>query len=118
GDTIRYALAALKGVGRAAIEAIVAVRDRPFADFGDFAHRINARAVNKRVLESLVAAGACDELVGDRARAMAAIDIVLAPAQRAQVTAASGQAELFGGLGTAEPIKIPDVPGWLPAERL
>src|SRR5712672_3349427 len=118
GNTIRYALAAIKGVGRTAIETIVAVRDRPFADFGDFARRINARAVNKRVLESLVAAGAFDELERERARATAAIDIVLATAQRTQAAAATGQAELFGSCIVPEPIKIPDVPGWLPAERL
>jgi DNA polymerase III subunit alpha len=118
GNTIRYALAALKGVGRAAIESIVAVRDRPFREFGDFARRINARAVNKRVLESLVAAGAFDELERERARAMAAIDLMLATAQRTQAAAASGQTELFGDSVAAEPIKLPDVPGWLPAERL
>ena len=118
GNTIRYALAALKGVGRAAIETIVAARDRPFADFGDFARRVNPRAINKRVLESLAAAGAFDELERDRARATAAIDIVLAAAQRAQDAAASGQRELFGGPAAPEPIKIPDVQGWLPAERL
>jgi len=118
GNTIRYALAALKGVGRAAIEAIVATRDRPFVDLGDFAGRVNPRAVNKRVLESLVAAGAFDELERERARAMAAIDIVLATAQRAQTAALTGQAELFGGFVAPEPIKILDVPGWLPAERL
>ncbi len=118
GNTIRYALAALKGVGRSAIEAIVAVRDRPFTDLGDFARRINARAVNKRVLESLVAAGAFDELERDRARAMAAIDVVLATAQRTQAAAASGQTELFGGSIVPERIKLPDVPSWLPAERL
>src|SRR5215475_4372343 len=118
GNTIRYALAALKGVGRAAIESIVAVRDRPFRDFGDFARRINARAVNKRVLESVVAAGAFDELERERARAMAAIDVMLATAQRTQAAAASGQTELFGDSVASEPMKIPDVPGWLPAERL
>jgi DNA polymerase-3 subunit alpha len=122
GNTIRYALAAVKGVGRAAIEAIVAVRDRPFTDpfkdLGDFARRLNARAVNKRVLESLAAAGAFDELERDRARATAAIDAILATAQRTQAAAASGQAELFGGSATPERLKIPDVPGWLPAERL
>ena len=118
GNTIRYALAAIKGVGRTAIETIVAVRDRPFGDFGDFARRINARAVNKRVLESLVAAGAFDELERERARATAAVDIVLATAQRAQTAAVTGQAELFGDSVAPEPIKIPDVAGWLPAERL
>src|SRR5262249_15120844 len=118
GNTIRYALAALKGVGRAAIETIVTARDRPFADFGDFACRINARAVNKRVRESLVAPGTSEELERDGARARAAIDIVLAPPQRTQAAAASGKAELFGSSAAPEPVKIPDVQGWLPAERL
>ena len=58
GNTIHYALAALKGVGAQAVEAIVAARgDKPFTDLADFARRINPRAVNKRVLESLAAAG-------------------------------------------------------------
>jgi DNA polymerase-3 subunit alpha len=118
GNTIHYALAAVKGVGRAAIEAIAAVRDRPFKDLGDFARRINARAVNKRVLESLAAAGAFDEIERERARATAVIDAVMATAQRTQAAAESGQAELFGGAAAPEPLKIPDVPGWLPAERL
>ena len=63
GNTIHYALAALKGVGREAVEAIVEARgDRPFRDLTDFAGRINPRAINKRVLESLAAAGAFDAL--------------------------------------------------------
>ena len=54
GNTIIYALAALKGVGKEAVKSIIAARDNgPFADFADFAARINPRAVNKRVLESL-----------------------------------------------------------------
>src|SRR5262245_64632831 len=58
GSTIIYALAALKGVGRQAVEAIVEARgDRPFRDLSDFVSRVNPRAVNKRVLESLAAAG-------------------------------------------------------------
>ena len=71
GNTIYYALAALKGVGAQAVESIVAARgDRPFADLADFARRINPRAVNKRVLESLAAAGAFDALEAEpRARA-------------------------------------------------
>jgi DNA polymerase III subunit alpha len=119
GTTVRYALAALKGVGRAAVESIIAARGpRPFADLGDFARRLNPRAVNKRVLESLAAAGAFDALERDRARAIAAIDVVLATAQRAHDAAVSGQAELFGGAAAPEPLKIPEVAGFLPAERL
>ena len=119
GETIRYAIAALRGVGRQAVEGIVAARgERRFADLGDFARRINPRAVNKRVLESLVAAGAFDAMEANRARVFAAVDTILATAQRAHDNAALGQSELFGGAAAAEPIILPPVELWLPAERL
>ena len=119
GNTIRYALAALKGVGRQAVEAIVAARaDKPFADLGDFAGRLNSRAVNKRVLESLTAAGAFDCIERERARAAAAIDVVLAAAQRAHDAASIGQNELFGGPSAREALPIPQAAPWLPAERM
>jgi DNA polymerase-3 subunit alpha len=119
GDTIRYALAALRGVGRQAVEAILAARgERPFADLADFARRVNPRAVNKRVLESLVAAGAFDAMEANRARIFAVVDTILATAQRAHDNATLGQSELFGGAAAAEPIILPAVEPWLPAERL
>ncbi|HZP77126.1 MAG TPA: DNA polymerase III subunit alpha [Pseudolabrys sp.] len=119
GETIIYALSALKGVGAQAVESIVAARkDGKFIDLTDFASRINPRAVNKRVLESLAAAGAFDELEANRARAFAGVDIVLGRAQRAHDTAAVGQNELFGGVLAREVITLPAVEPWLPAERL
>jgi DNA polymerase-3 subunit alpha len=119
GNTIIYALAALKGVGKQAVEAIIAARgERRFADLADFADRINPRAVNKRVLESLAAAGAFDEFEKSRARVFPAMDTVLARAQRSHDTAAVGQSELFGGGGQREPVALPAVEAWLPAERL
>ena len=119
GNTIIYALAALKGVGKQAVEAIIAARgERKFADLADFADRINPRAVNKRVLESLAAAGAFDEFEKSRARVFPAMDTVLARAQRSHDTAAVGQSELFGGGGNREPVALPAVEAWLPAERL
>jgi DNA polymerase-3 subunit alpha len=119
GKTIVYALAALKGVGRQAVEAIIAARaERPFADLADFSSRVNPRAVNKRVLESLAAAGAFDDFEPSRARVFAVVDQVLGRAQRAHDTAAVGQSELFGGGPTREPITLPNVEPWLPAERL
>jgi len=119
GNTIIYALAALKGVGRQAVEAIIAAREaRKFADLADFADRINPRAINKRVLESLAAAGAFDAFEKNRARVFPAMDAVLARAQHAHDAAAVGQNELFGGGGQREPIKLPNVEPWLPAERL
>jgi DNA polymerase-3 subunit alpha len=119
GNAIHYALAALKGVGRQAVEAIVAARaEHPFADLADFARRINPRAVNKRVLESLAAAGAFDCVERERERAVAAVDVMLAAAQRAHEAATLGQSELFGGPAAREPLSIPPAAPWLPAERM
>ena len=119
GDTIRYALAALRGVGRQAVEAILAARaERPFADLADFARRVNPRAVNKRVLESLVAAGAFDAMEANRARVFAVVDTILATAQRAHDNATLGQSELFGGATAAGALALPAIEPWLPAERL
>ncbi len=119
GNTIIYALAALKGVGKQAVEAILAGRgEAKFADLADFAARINPRAVNKRVLESLAAAGAFDAFEPNRARVFMTVDQVLGRAQRAHDTALVGQNELFGGGGAREAIALPNVEPWLPAERL
>ncbi|MEA2983872.1 MAG: polymerase subunit alpha [Alphaproteobacteria bacterium] len=119
GNKIYYALGALKGVGTQAVESIVTARaERPFADLTDVASRINPRAVNKRVLESLVSAGAFDALERDRARAFAGVDAMLAAGQRAHDAAANGQSELFGGRTARETLAIPSVEPWLPAERL
>ena len=62
--------------GRRSRRCVEARGDEPFRDLADFARRINPRAVNKRTLESLIAAGALDELEPDRARAAAAVDAV------------------------------------------
>jgi DNA polymerase-3 subunit alpha len=119
GNTIIYALAALKGVGKQAVEAIIAARaTAKFSDLADFAERINPRAVNKRVLESLAQAGAFDEFEANRARVFPAMDGVLARAQRSHDSATVGQNELFGGGGQREPITLPNIEAWLPAERL
>jgi DNA polymerase-3 subunit alpha len=119
GNTIYYALAALRGVGQQAVQGIVEARgDRPFADLADFGRRFNPRQVNKRVLESLAASGAFDALVPNRAAAFAAVEPLLSMAQRTQDDAARGQSELFGGPAHAAPVIVPSVEPWLPAERL
>jgi DNA polymerase III subunit alpha len=119
GNTIHYALAALRGVGRQTVESLLAARaERPFGDLADFARRANPRAVNKRVLESLVAAGTFDAIEKNRARVFAAVDTMLATAQRTHEDAAIGQSELFGGAAAPAPIALPAVEPWLPAERL
>jgi DNA polymerase-3 subunit alpha len=119
GTTIHYALAALRGVGRQAVEAIVAARaSGSFRDLADFAARINPRAVNKRVIESLAAAGAFDALERNRACVYAGADRVLAAAQRLHEAASMGQNELFGAATAREAIVLPAAEAWMPAERL
>jgi DNA polymerase-3 subunit alpha len=109
----------LRGVGRQAVESIVAARgERAFADLSDFGRRMNPRAVNKRVLESLAAAGAFDCIEGNRARASAAVDAIMATAQRTQDDTARGQSELFAGAPAHSSIAVPALEPWLPAERL
>jgi DNA polymerase III subunit alpha len=120
GNTIHYALAALKGVGRAAVDTIVDARGaKPFTDLSDFASRINPRAVNKRVLESLAAAGAFDALEGNRARVFAAVDTIMAAAQRELEATESGALQFsFGSPAAGDALRLPTVEPWLPAERL
>lgn len=118
--TIIYALAAVKGVGRQAVESIVAARaDEPFKDLADFARRIKPRALNKRTLENLVAAGAFDALEPDRARAMAAVDPIFALAQQASEAEEGGMIDMFGGVASADvALRIPDYTPWTASERL
>jgi len=119
GNTIHYALAALKGVGAQAVEMIVAARgDRAFTSLADFAARVNPRAINKRVLESLAAAGAFDTIDANRARVFAGADAILAACQRSHEAATLGQRDMFGGMADAPSIVLPAVEPWLPADRL
>jgi DNA polymerase-3 subunit alpha len=119
GDTlsIAYALSAVKGVGEAQAAALVAARgERPFASLSDMARRIDPRAVNKKALESLAAAGAFDEIEPDRAVAFAAMEPALALANRAAQERAAGQNALFGE-SDAAPLKVRAAP-WPAADRL
>ncbi len=117
---IHYALGAIKGVGRVAVESVVAARvaGGPFRDLADFARRIDTKLVNRRTIEALIAAGALDALEPERARAMAAIDGMLALSNRTREAALGGQSELFGGGMVQEAFRIPPVEPWAPAERL
>lgn len=121
GDNrIYYSLAALKGVGEAVVDHIVAVRgDKPFASLEDFCLRIDAKLVNRRVLESLIHGGAFDCFGHDRAVLSAGIDRIIGYAQRESENRASGQSDMFGG-GAAgeEKLTFPTVTPWLPSERL
>ena len=117
--TIYYALAALKGVGPQAIELIVeARRNGPFTSLADFAARANPRAINKRVIESLAAAGAFDAIESNRARVFAGAEAILAACQRSHEAQSIGQNDMFGNAADAPTIMLPQIEPWLPAERL
>ncbi|MBA3495905.1 MAG: hypothetical protein H0T86_02235 [Gemmatimonadales bacterium] len=124
---MRFGLGAIRNVGWGAIESIIAARrDAPFTALADFAERIDLRLCNKRVLESLIVAGACDGLGGHRKQLCEALDGVLGEAQLLQQEREAGQASLFGdATGMGEPAlsgakgqALPDVPPWSEAERL
>ncbi len=118
---IRYSLAALKNVGRQAVEHIAQEREAggAFRDVSDFARRINPRIVNKRALETLAAAGALDELGLDRATAFANIDRMIAAGNRSLETSAEGQDDLFSGAQHAPPpIELRAAQPWVPTDRL
>ena len=115
---IAYALSAIKGVGEGQAAALVEARGtRRFASLADLARRIDPRAVNKKTLENLAAAGAFDELEPDRAVAFAAIESMLAVAHRAADERQAGQSGLFGEAEAAAPIR-PRAEAWSAAERL
>jgi DNA polymerase-3 subunit alpha len=115
---IRYALSAVKGVGDAQAAALVRARGtKPFADLADVARRLNPREVNKKVLESLAAAGAFDEIEPHRAKVFASVETLLAIAHRGHEDREAGQVALFGE-ATSAPIRLPHVEPWPIAERL
>jgi DNA polymerase-3 subunit alpha len=119
-NTIFYSLAALKGVGAQAVEMIVEARKNggPFTSLADFAARVPPRAINKRVLESLAAAGAFDEFNANRAAVFAGADAIIAACQRAHEAVTLGQSDMFGSQSGAPTLILPNVEPWLPAERL
>jgi DNA polymerase-3 subunit alpha len=120
GLSIIYALSAVKGVGEAQAASIVESRGpSAFASLTDFAERVNPRHVNRRVLESLCAAGAFDTMEKDRGRVHAGLDALLAFANRVQDEKAAGQAALFGGAsGPREELALPRATTWSASERM
>jgi len=117
GLAIHYALSAIKGVGEAQAEALVTARGKcAFASLGEMAARLDPRAVNKKALESLAAAGAFDCLEADRATAFASIEPMLAIANRGATQKAAGQNALFGETEAAT-LRTRATP-WPDSERL
>ena len=118
-QSIRYALAAVKKVGLAAMQAVEAARGaRPFASLADVALRVDPRSLNKMQLENLAKAGAFDRLDDNRARVFGSADIILRRAQARAEEATSGQIGLFGAGSGPEPLRLVDVADWPGIERL
>jgi DNA polymerase-3 subunit alpha len=131
---IRFGLGAVRNVGEGAIESIIEGRQlSPYSTLAELVERIDLRLCNKRVLESLVAAGACDSLGGHRKQLVEALESALAEAQLLHQEREAGQGSLFGdgkdgngGKGGREdsgvnlPVlpALPDIPAWTEAERL
>jgi len=128
GDVIRFGLTAIKNVGGNAIESILAVRreleaeGKTFTTFWEFCEKVDLRLLNKRVLESLIKAGALDSM-GTRAQLTAVIDRAMERGQKAQKDAEQGQHGLFGLFNEA-PAKgsstsdLPNVADWEEKARL
>ena len=96
---IRYALAAIKGVGRNAMEALIAEREENglFKDIFDMASRLDSKVMNKRQLENLIKAGALDGFGMSRAALMESVETIINYASSIAQEKASGQESLFGG---------------------
>jgi len=97
GDTVRFGLAAIKNVGEAAMQSILKARsaEGSFQTLEDFCARVDLRLVNRRVVESLIKAGAFDSLGLTRAHLLATTDTALESGQRQQRDRAEGQGSFF-----------------------
>ena len=119
---IRYALGAIRNVGMQAMETVVAERaaNGRFRDLGDFARRVDSKAVNKRQLEMLAAAGAFDALNPNRAQTHKAAEIVLKHAQAAANDRDTSQVSLFGGDAGGAPrgLNLPIEADWPAMDKL
>ena len=101
--SIRYGFGAIKGVGQAAIEALLLERKvGAFKDLFDLCQRIDLRKINKRVLEALIMSGALDQLGPNRATMMASLEAAMQHADQHERASAQGQHDLFG-LGSSAP---------------
>ena len=106
---IRFGMAAVKGVGAAAVEEIIRARDADgkFTSVEDFAKRVSTSKVNKKAWEALIKSGAFDSL-GDRSDLLFNLETLLGFASKLQKEALSGQTDLFGDLGASSEL-LPSV---------
>ncbi len=120
---IRFGLTAIKNVGDAAIVSVVEARNKlgRFDNLFQFCEHVDLRLLNKRVIESLIKAGAADSMGARRSQLLAVLDRTMEWGQRQQRHAESGQHGLFGGgddSASTAPADLPDIPELSEAERL
>ena len=120
---IRFGLGGIKNVGANAVDSILAARAEGgrFTSLYDFCERVDLTAVNRRMIESFIKAGAFDSLGGTRAQLFAVIDGAMENGARVQKDKASGQSGLFADFAVQEPAaghSLPTVPDWTPQEKL
>jgi DNA polymerase III subunit alpha len=122
GDAIRFGLGGVKNVGNNAVDAIVAARVEggTFTSIYDFCDRINLGAVNRRVVESLIKAGALDSTGANRAQLSEAIDRAIDSGLRSSRDRAMGQHGLFGMVEEEMKTEYPlaKLPDWTMEQKL
>ena len=123
-EGIRFGLSAIKNVGEGAAQAIVEARadGGRFADLFDLCQRLDLKAVNRRVIESLIAAGAVDRTQTHRAQMLEGLDLVLRNAQIANEQKLRGQGSLFDEveevMAQVDNPSLPEAEPWTQSERL
>lgn len=123
GGSIRFGLTAIKNVGDAAIESVLEARRKlgQFDSLFQFCENVDLRLLNKRVIESLIKAGALDSLGARRAQMMAVLDRGMELGQKRQREDASAQHGLFKAGTEPAPtgrLELPDLEEWPDGERL
>ena len=117
---VRYALSAIKGVGREAMTRLAEERaaNGEFKDTFDLAERLDQRVINKRLIEGLVKAGAFDSLNKNRAQTFGAVEALTRHSQATHESRGSNQNSLFGDDTAQRRPQLPKMPDWAPMERL
>ncbi len=122
-NCLRYGLAAIKGIGSGAAQAVVAARtEGPYRSLFDFCERVDPRSVNKGSIESLIKAGAFDSVGARRSQLMAALAKAIQSGLDRQADLRRGQLNFFGAaeepMADAAQEALPDLPEWPDAEKL
>ncbi|MFM1950871.1 MAG: polymerase subunit alpha, partial [Actinomycetota bacterium] len=121
GDDIRFGLEAIRNVGKNVVEAVVSERKtKKFDGFQDYLTRVPAQAATKRVVESLIKAGAFDSMGHTRRSLIAVHEEAIDASSVLKRQASTGQVDLFGGMFDEDPaiVPIPDLPEWTKRDLL